>query len=196
MIWYAYRHVIFTAPDDRDHPLNSDESRRLTQDLNTIYINIRGVIDNLCWSLLHEFAPDSLRSLTPSKVDLFSRSILKLIGSEQIDECISRHDKWYIELKTRRDPSAHRIPLTVPPQLVDSAEAETYSAKAAAVWEAIGQMDFEAAQRMMTEQENIGRFVPWFLHDPEQGPIPIYPTLSEDLRHLVEIFRVVSACLI
>jgi hypothetical protein len=196
MIWFAFRDVIFTVPADRDRPLKTGEARRLTRDLNTVYINIRGTLDNLCWSLLHTSAVDKT-TLPPVQIDLFAR---RLIIEDQrfgaISDAIRHHSAWYEDLKTRRDPSAHRIPLYVPPQLVDPAEAAAYSELGAATWEAIGRKDFEAADRIMRDQEAIGQFVPWFLHDPEQAPIPIYPTVSEDLRHMVQIFRTVDGFLV
>jgi hypothetical protein len=71
MVWFAYRDLVFTAPVERTQPLDSDESRRLTQDINTIYINLRGSLDNLCWALLHEFAPDTLASFRESQIQPF-----------------------------------------------------------------------------------------------------------------------------
>jgi hypothetical protein len=192
MIWFAWRNVVFTVPADREKPLQTVETRQLTQNLNTIYINISGTIDNLAWALLHEIAPELVVKLKPRQIGLFSSCITANVKFTLIVGEIMKHDTWNKELKNRRDPSAHRIPLTVPPQVVNNEEAEIYAELGAKTWQAIGRGDPETAQKLMKQQEKIGRFVPWFLHDPAEGPIPIYPTVSEDLRHLIEILRVVD----
>lgn len=32
-----------------------------------------------------------------------------------------------------------------------------------------------------------------FVHDPDEGLIPIYPTTPDDLGHTIEVFRAVEA---
>jgi hypothetical protein len=192
MIWFAWRHITLTVPTTRIKPLNSDESRRLTQHMNTIYVNLSGALDNFAWTLMHEFAEGKLTQLKEIQVGLFSPCILQEIRLIKIISRLREHINWDIEVKARRHPSVHRIPLRVPPQIVDSREAEIYSDLSIKTWQAIGRGNVEEAQRLMSQQEEIGRFVPWFLHDPAEPPIPIYPTVSEDLRHLVEIFQIVK----
>src|SRR5271155_498122 len=64
MMWHCYRNVVvYTSPPDRVEPLSGEESGDLTRDLNVIYINIRGVLDNFAWSLLHERASEKLEKL-------------------------------------------------------------------------------------------------------------------------------------
>jgi hypothetical protein len=117
MISHAYGDLIGTAPVERKTPLSGDEARNIEQDLNTIYVNLRGTMDNLCLALLHEHGPKPLK-VKPAKRGLFLpcikddqrfASLLPLLGS---------HDLWERDFSKRRDPAAHRIPLTVPPSFL------------------------------------------------------------------------------
>jgi hypothetical protein len=40
--------------------VKTDEARAVTQDINALYVNFTGVLDNLCSALLHECAADKL----------------------------------------------------------------------------------------------------------------------------------------
>jgi len=56
------------APPDRVDPLGSDESHQLMVDINIIYLNMRGTLDDLAWALLYEFDPDRIQSMPASQV--------------------------------------------------------------------------------------------------------------------------------
>lgn len=191
MMWRAYRSLVFNAPPDREEPLTTDESGDLTEDINIIYLNIRGVMDNLCWALLHERAPD-LTSLAPAKVGLFLPGFTK---DERFATLVARlqcHDAWDRDLKSRRDPAAHQIPLSIPPQLVTPSEAAAFHKTFDEYWASAAALDFDGADALMRRLEKMGRFVPWFVHDPDQPPMPIYPTVSNDIARLITIFETIE----
>lgn len=193
MIWYAYSDLIFTAGPKREQPLTMDEGRQLTADLNLIYVNIRGVLDNLCWALLHESAPDKLKTLRESNIELFRSCIVKDVRFAGLHEVLGAHAAWNIDLKGRRDPSAHRIPLTIPPQFVTGGEARAYRQLEQDYQQAIAARNYEDADRVMEDQGSVGRFFAYFVHDPNEGLIPIYPTTPDDVGHTIELFRAVEA---
>jgi hypothetical protein len=76
MIFFAWRNIVCTVPANRERPLELDESRELMQDLNTIYINIPGTLDNLAWALLHEAVPERALKIKDSQVGLFQPCII------------------------------------------------------------------------------------------------------------------------
>src|SRR3954451_13265064 len=41
----------------------------------------------------------------------------------------------------------------------------------------------------------LGKFLPYFVHHPERGFIPIYPTVPSDMAHLVQITDIVREVL-
>jgi len=45
-----------------------DDVEEVAGDLNTIYINIRGTLDNFAWSLRNTLGSENCRRLTPIKV--------------------------------------------------------------------------------------------------------------------------------
>ena len=190
MMFFAWRSIVCTVPANREKPLEFDELLKLMQDLNTVYINIRGVLDNLAWALLHEVAPECAFEIRDLQVGLFKPCIVKKARFVSIADEIQKHCEWNRELKNRRDPSAHRIPLTVVPQIVNAHQATALSDLHSETWKAIGEGQHEAAHDMIREQEQIGIFRPLFWHDPSEAPIPIYPTVSEDLRHMIELFHI------
>jgi hypothetical protein len=197
MMWYCYRNVVvYTAPPDRAEPLAGDEFDDLTRDLNVIYINIRGVLDNFAWALLHERDPERVKTLKPSAIGLFQPCIMKAASFTKLAEGIREHNSWNTDLTTRRDPAAHRIPLTVPPQGVTPAEA-THLVK---LWgdytKAMQGPDLPSANDALNRMETVGRFVPCFWHDPDESPIPIYPTVPEDLGHVIVLLYAVERFLL
>jgi hypothetical protein len=56
--------------------------------------------------------------------------------------------------------------------------------------------NFDEAGRVMEGRQSIGRFNAYFVHDPDEEPIPIYPTTPDDVGHTIEVFRAVEAFII
>jgi hypothetical protein len=186
MMWYAYNNVVDLAPSSRTKPLNDDESRDLTRDMNVIYFNIRGTLDNFAWALLHEYAPDKLK-INRAKVGLFNSCITQDGRFDRLSPALNAHRDWNCDLADRRDPSAHRIPLAIPPQEIKPEDAPAYRQLVIDAMRASGNLDFAAADEKFKQTQRIGQFRPYFIHDIEGWKIPIYPTLPEDVGHLVEI---------
>jgi hypothetical protein len=188
MIWYAYRNLVSMAPPDRSEPLESEESRQLMTDLNVIYLNLRGVLDNLAWALLSEFVPERLSSLRPMQVGLFLPSVKGEKAFSDLIDLINQHQSWDRDVKERRDPAAHRIPLALPPALLNKEETARYRELESEHQIAMQNSEFALADQILTRQRRLGTFRPWFVHEPALGPIAIYPTLPDDLAHVVQIF--------
>jgi hypothetical protein len=192
MMWHAYRNVVvYSAPPNRLEPLTADESNELTRDLNVIYINIRGTLDNLAWALLHEYAPEKVKN-SKSSIGLFNPCISKDDRFKQLTSVLAPHRDWNTDLAKRRDPSAHRIPLTIPPQVLTEKEGLLFFEFLKDFEHAAQILEFSRADEAFKKTERLGRFIPYFLHDVDDGPFPIYPTLPEDVAHTVEICRDVA----
>jgi hypothetical protein len=197
MTFHAYRHISVIADPTRTQPLKHEEQQDLSRDLNVLYMHTRGILDNFAWSLLHERHPDAAAGMHPMDVGLFSPKYRgKCSCFAEIEKQIDAHKDWNRDLKDRRDPVAHRIPLYIPPSQLNEREGETYRR----LWERYGQeiaeLRLDDANDTMEQMDNIGRFVPRFLHDPSKAPIPIYPTVPEDMGHLIEIGDIVERALI
>jgi hypothetical protein len=176
MTFHAYRHISMITDPTRTQPLTHDEQQDLSRDLNVLYMHTRGVLDNFAWSLLHERHPDIASGMNPYDVGLFSPKYrAKCSCFSEIDKDIDAHKDWNKDVKDRRDPVAHRIPLYIPPSLLNEQEGEAYKR----LWERYGQeiaeLKLDDAGNTMEQMDRIGRFVPHFLHDPSKAPIPIIP---------------------
>lgn len=197
-LWRAYRNLMSTAPPDRDEPLTGEEADELTDDLNSLYMNIRGTMDNLAWAVLLEYAPEALdshRKKNKGREPTVSLLPEMFVGQTHFPELLSNlecHKAWASDFKSRRDPVAHRIPLYIPAHVLMPSEAPAYQDKMALYWAACAYRDFATKTEIMQEIEKMGRFIPWFVLEPDQNPMPIYPTVSDDIAHLAAIFWTIN----
>jgi hypothetical protein len=155
-------------------------------------MNIPGVLDNFAWTLLFEKEPGAIQSLSRMEINLFSKKFRLLSSFSEIEEEILSHDSWNKDVKNRRDPVAHRIPLYVPPSILNENEADSYKQLYGKYLENIQEVAFEKADANFEKLNHIGRFFPHFVHDPEQGLIPIYPTIPTDMSHLIRISNTIE----
>ena len=185
----VYRSLIHTAYDGRTAALGHEEQQKFSRDLNTLYINLRGTLDNLAFCLLHECQPDlKLRDMDRT---LFSPSFRKAFTDfPALAPAIQRHDEWNGDFKKRRDPAAHRIPLYLPSQMSE-AEVERARTLFAEQSKKIRAGEVNEANRLFDRAMGLGSFLAAFLHHPDEPLIPIYPTIPNDVGHLIEIANVV-----
>jgi hypothetical protein len=181
--------VILTAPPDRLDPLSNEQQLDLSRDLNLIYMHTRGVMDNLAWCFLYEKEPALIEQLSRFEVWLFSDKIRKKSGFATFWKEIDAHLPWANEIKERRDPVAHRIPLSIPPTALTPEEYAQYSELARDHMRHAIEQNFQASEEAFQRMHEIGRFVPFFLHHPGCRLVPIYPTVPMDMAHLIRLGR-------
>ena len=194
-IWLSMRSLMSVCPPDRTKPMSSDEVETTARDLNVIYINIRGCLDNLAWALPNALGyPGAIR---PMAVDIFSAKYLAGIGGDAFNVVVEPYRTWATELAKRRNPAAHRIPLSVPPSILDRTTSGEFQRAYQRFQEAQAtalaacrpghypEAEFEAARAAFLATESIGVFVPVFVHHPENGHTPIYPTVATDVGQLL-----------
>lgn len=195
MMWDAYRNLIHIAYPERNTPLDGEETAEITRDINTIYMNIRGVLDNFAWCLLYEFDKDSANELNErgrAKVGIFSHCVTSCEALSEIRDSLLAHKKWGDEVRDRRDPVAHRIPLYVPPTHLQDGEYDKYSNKFDEFFSASEALDFEKADVFIKQLDEVGTFVPIFMHHPNDGPISLYPIMPNDVVHVIEICEIIG----
>lgn len=194
-IWLSIRSLLSVCPPDRTKPMASDDVETTARDLNVIYINIRGCLDNLAWALPIAFGYTGL--IKPMAVDLFSAKYLSKIGGDDLNSIIDPYRTWAMDLADRRNPAAHRIPLSVPPSILDRTTGGEFQrayqrfeeAQSAAIAACRAghypEAEFAAARAAFEATESIGVFVPVFVHHPKDGHTPIYPTVPTDVGKLL-----------
>lgn len=201
MLWRSYQHLIFIANPERVEPLLDNEVHELGRDINLIYMHLRGTLDNFAWCILYEKCPTYL-SMNKMEVGLFSKSLRPMLKKISAWEAIQEHAEWNKEVKERRDPVAHRIPLTIPPAILTPDEGRKTVNLQNEWCESLNSMresnfaEIEVETDQLTSRmDHLGRFVPFFMHHPDEAPIPIYPTLPNDMAHLVKLSHVVQKAL-
>jgi hypothetical protein len=200
-IWLSFRGILALVLPNRSEPLARDQVEEIARDLNVIYINIRGTLDNLAWLLIDLFAEERTRELPSIKIGLFSNDLLNDGGLKDFLKFTEPFQIWNKELSTRRDPSAHRIPLSVVPAIIDAETKPEYERAVhdyneaisdafdnSGDWE-VAEPKFEKAHALHERIETIGKFIPLFVHHPDRGAMKIYPTVPQDIGQLIRIAR-------
>jgi hypothetical protein len=193
MMFYSYQAVTHIAYNKRTEPLSYDEQHTLSREINIIYMQLRGVLDNFAWCLLYERQPDLEGTIRCYDVGLFSQTFRKQCAAfSEVEDEIKVHDVWNEEVKKRRDPVAHRIPLYVPPAVITQEEAKTYHALNDRFNDKLNSLKLDEAAFAFDEMNTVGAFFPYFVHHPDEPPIPIYPTIPTDMTHLIRIGNAVE----
>ena len=205
MIWGGFRQLSNLIPPDRSEPMTHDDVFEAARALNDIYIHSRGTLDNYGWTLINLFCNED--SFRRNEVDLFGRRFQSEPSLKEFYESLAPYLDWNREIKERRDPVAHRIPLSVPPSLFTDDDqvrfsdlndrynaaiirfAELASAQAAQHERETAEAE---ADRLYLEMQRIGRFSPIIVHDPKEGGTRIYPTVPQDIGKLVQIIRTLN----
>lgn len=200
-IWLSFRGVLGLVATDRIDPLLGEQVEEVARDLNVIYINVRGTLDNLARLVRDLFADKEIRELPPAKIGLFSNDFLKDKNLGKVAKLMEPFQAWNRDLSGRRDPAAHRIPLSVPPAFIDDETKDEYhqvseeytnavndAFKHTGNWEEAAPK-FEIADVLNERLQRIGKFLPVFVHHPNEGMMRIYPTVPEDIGQLVRIAR-------
>lgn len=197
MLFHSYRSIIFTIPSKRVEPLNFDETNKLNTDINSIYTNIRGALDNLVYAVLNEKEPDLLGKLNRSQIGMFSHDIKMKSTNNKLWEAITQYASWGKDLAEKRDPVAHRIPLYIIPQMLraGSGQLQKYNEYIRSHNEKASEFQFDEASKMLESAGNVGNFVPLFAHEPE-SVFTVYPTIPSDINTLIEIYECVKQHLV
>ncbi len=58
------------------------------------------------------------------------------------------------------------------------------------------QKDFEKSESFNSQIEVLGKFFPYFIHHPDDSPIPIFPTIAQDIGNLLKIIKIVKRTIV
>jgi len=186
-----------TIPPTRQQPLDENETAFATVHLNSLYVNLCGTIDNIAWTLVYEFnLYPAIKNIEEkperNQINLFNKqfsSKIKKINNsfEEYKKHLDTKNSWYKDLLKFRHPSTHRIPLYVPPSILNESESNKYIHHQAQHLKEARTLNFEKADKHFNQLNSLGTFVPCFAHDPDMGLSPIYPVIITDCESLTEI---------
>jgi len=178
-------------PDRLDIP-GKDETEDAALNIQAFVVNAFGCCENLAWIWVLE---RNIREVDGSAISLGRvglgpkcRAVRRSFSAE-FREYLGTRGDWFDHLKDFRDALAHRIPLYIPPFIVDPEDGERWAALGAEANTALlrGDLDREAALRM--EQSTLTHFDPIMIHSLNDGarPIIFHSQLLIDFNTICEI---------
>ncbi|MDA1305088.1 MAG: hypothetical protein O2999_12470 [Nitrospirae bacterium] len=187
--------IIGIANPERKKPLNDDERNELTLHLNSFYFHIRGALDNLAWCLAYEFkilgdVEEEARAFQ-AKVSLFGTAFQRRLEEGKVPflGLLKELSAWSIDMKTFRDPIAHRIPLYAIPSVLSQEEATQYQETFNRAMRVLAEGKLEEVEVLLNNAEALGSYVPSFSGSfaSTTSPRPIYPQVTEDYANVIKI---------
>lgn len=195
-------HCILTLadlPPDGAPALPLHTVKEVNVAVNSLFLFLRGSIDNAAWALVHNFQlverPSEAKGSHRRFTHLFGDRFLEALGNHDAELAARLRDLagWGRALAAVRDPAAHRIPLYIPPCVLD----EEGAAKVAQI---DGQMtaagktgDWEEFHSLMDERWHAGPFR-WVLTLSEQEGLAmasLAATLNRDVGGLLDAIELV-----
>jgi hypothetical protein len=187
-------HFVFDLlpPEKEDIPDTDDvvASTMLIQ----FVINTAGCLDNLAWIWVCEtgLQDENGRNLDRRQVGLGpSYWIVRNSLPKHFRKHLRRRRAWLRHLTEFRDSLAHRIPLYIPPYIISAHQAVQYAQFGADAIAAGQRGDFEAYDKFVAAQKQLGRFLPWMTHSStEKSPqVVFHPQLLQDYATVDEFGR-------
>lgn len=170
------KNVFQLLPPERTEVPSRDELSDATINIQSFVFNVFGSIDNLAWIWVSENGqkrPDG--TPIPNKYVGLGRENVSVLAtlSEEFQEYLKGLEPWFKEIGNLRHALAHRIPLYVPPYVIEKKDEAAYRDLEAKMADAVKRHDFAEYDRLSTEQLKLGRFRPWVQHSFEEGATPI-----------------------
>jgi hypothetical protein len=193
MLQASFRNFRNCIMPGRTEPLSLEESNDVCRDLNAIYINLVGILDNYAWFLMHQKGLPETQNVAPQAIGLFKKAFRNDANLSSVAREISQFAGWEEDLVRLRHPAAHRMPLYVPSTVLTSEEAKSFEHYGRLISEAVSQGQFDRLPELHNMRRHVGTLVPQFLHDPREGTNLIYPTIPQDIGTMVKIGRIAEA---
>ncbi|MDQ0391786.1 hypothetical protein [Labrys monachus] len=190
MIDSSFRSFQSVITPDRTRPLSSEESSSVCRDLNSIYIDILGLLDNYAWTMVWQIGSAATRSADPFAIGLFKPIFAADAALGPMADILQPFREWERDVKTRRNPAAHRMPLYVPPTALTPGDVAEFERLETLTSAALRAQEFEKLDGLREAKQRLGVLVPRFLHHPEGPVVDIFPTLPEDIGLAVKIGRI------
>lgn len=173
--------IFIVFPVSRVERLSKNELSDININLHAFFINIAGIFDNLGWVFVYEnglLGKTREGKITRNGVGLFCVETQNHLAPELRNYLTSDPIKsWYLDYsKNYRDSLAHRIPLYVPPSLLNEAEAKKYQG----IEEQKNKLDFskecdrDKNNELYQAQQKLGRVSHFFAHSLNEGCNPVY----------------------
>jgi hypothetical protein len=153
--------------------------------IQAFVLNAFGCLDNLAWIWVEE------KPVTDKNGDLLDRMRVGLgKKSTEVRDSFSpdfvayldKRQPWVDHLKGFRDALAHRIPLYIPPFIVDPKLVDEFDRLEEESVAALGRLDSERYDRLLAQQKALGFYRPWMTHSASEkaGVIQFHSQMLAD----------------
>ncbi|WP_454744683.1 hypothetical protein [Ciceribacter selenitireducens] len=190
MMIAAFRNFQSIIMPDRTVTLTMEQSDEVCRDLNAIYVNILGLLDNYAGAIVHQVGGAKTQAAKPLAMSLFKPAFAVDPALADVAAALAPFATWETDVKKRRNPAAHRMPLYVPPAGYDPKAADALRRLDQLISTALREQDFVEMRNLQRERERIGVFISIFVHAPDEEMNDIYPTIPQDLGQMVKIGRI------
>ena len=188
LLLHSIRFTYETIPPSRMSPPSDTEKRNATLAIQAFYTNIFGALDNIgrIWA---EEKPELSQNNCPlgkAEITIFPKPKNKVLYRsfpEAMQKAIDESTTWFNALTEYRDGLAHRIPLYIPPGIIDQKDASKYQQLDEAYWRARINGD-PKADTIFEEQMKLTHWRPFMTHSFGENakPIMFHPQMIIDLK--------------
>jgi hypothetical protein len=163
---------VFTKlPPELDAIPSRDVVADATIAIQAFVLNAFGCLDNLAWIWVEE-KPVTDKNGDPldrGRVGLGKKSTeVRDSFSPDFVAYLDKRQPWVDYLKGFRDALAHRIPLYIPPFIVDPKHVDEYNRLEDESGAALGRLDLERYDKLQAEQKRLGVYQPWMTHSASE----------------------------
>lgn len=175
-------------PPDSTTPLGTDSISDVQINLHGFIINLSGIFDNLAWAFKYRHD----LPIHQNSVGLFRRETIAFLPSQIRDDLASEDlQQWQRDyLKSYRDSLAHRIPVYVPPGVLNEGEGRRWNEIEALERQAVADGNIHQALNYSETKRTIGRPAFFFLHSDHEGApsraIALHPQILSDAVTVIE----------
>ena len=189
----------------RPNALSADDATLAGLLVNAYYLNLRGALDNLAWTLQHEVGLlDGVEESSPHRrgsVYLFGSAFKSAIRdvAEPLADYLEYRTPWANDLRMLRDPAAHRIPLTVPGVIFTSeSQMDEFRRIEAQAGRPHAELGGRTRSSILREAQNVGSYEPIFMVESQESLVPVHmpsQLLADHQRYLGVAWRVTDQLL-
>ncbi len=192
-------------PPNRTELLSGDELTDVAINLHAFFINIAGIFDNLGWVFVYEkdlFGERKDGKLTSHDIGLFQKKTQAHLNAQFKDYLTSDPIKrWHkVYSSNYRDSLAHRIPLYVPPYIINKDDEK----KLDKIEKEKDKLDFSKAcdrtryNELEQMEQELGKVSHVLTHSYTEGAQPIYfhaqtvtdyATIEEVINNFITYFK-------
>ncbi|WP_162895175.1 hypothetical protein [Rhizobium terrae] len=178
-------------PARTEPPSNSDRTDGAIY-IQAFVMNAFGALENLAWvwALERDIRQTDGSPLKPMMIGM-TKNHKQMWRSLPLDfrEYLLTLETWFAVMTDFRDSLAHRIPLYIPPFVVDLNDLEEYQRLGRAAADALRDFDLGGYTRLKAEQQSFHRYRPWMKHSFEENskPFLFHAQLLADFNTIAEI---------